>query len=292
MASISKNQSDNQRFRLFKQRREPSTWPNYLVVTLMTAFALAPIIILFFNSLKGTAEIGLNPLGYPRTLVFENYPNAWEQGGFATTMGNSAFLVVATVILQLTLSGLAAYALARLNPPGGNAFMIVMLVGTTIPIWLYIVPLFVLWRSLGLLNNLFGLVLIYTAGGAPFAIFLLRSFMLKIHPDFEDAARIDGANELQVFWNVIIPLAWPGFLTVGLVTALGTWSEYQMALIFITDPELFPITTSYSAFVGRFTRDWGLTSAAAVMMIAPLLIIFLSLQRQFIEGLTAGGVKS
>ncbi len=275
-----------------RQRREPSLWLNYFVVFLMTAFALGPIVILFMNSVKGTAELGSNPIGFPRTFVWENYLVAWERGNFATTLGNSSFLVVTTVLAQLTFCGLAAYSLARLNPPGGNIFMVVMLTGSTIPVWLYIVPLFMLWRDLGLLNNLWGLILLYSAGGAPFAIFLLRSFMLQIHPDFEDAARIDGASELQVLWSVIMPLAWPGFLTVGLMTALGTWSEYQLALIFVTDPELFPVTTSYSAFVGRFSRDWGLTSAAAVMLIAPVLLMFLSLQRQFIDGLTAGGVKA
>jgi len=275
-----------------RQRREPSLWLNYFVVFLMTAFALGPIVILFMNSVKGTAELGSNPIGFPRTFVWENYLVAWERGNFATTLGNSSFLVVTTVLAQLTFCGLAAYSLARLNPPGGNIFMVVMLTGSTIPVWLYIVPLFMLWRDLGLLNNLWGLILLYSAGGAPFAIFLLRSFMLQIHPDFEDAARIDGASELQVLWSVIMPLAWPGFLTVGLMTALGTWSEYQLALIFVTDPELFPVTTSYAAFVGRFSRDWGLTSAAAVMLIAPVLLMFLSLQRQFIDGLTAGGVKA
>lgn len=275
-----------------RQRREPSLWLNYFVVLLMTAFALGPIVILFMNSVKGTAELGSNPIGFPRTFVWENYLVAWERGNFATTLGNSSFLVVTTVLAQLTFCGLAAYSLARLNPPGGNIFMVVMLTGSTIPVWLYIVPLFMLWRDLGLLNNLWGLILLYSAGGAPFAIFLLRSFMLQIHPDFEDAARIDGASELQVLWSVIMPLAWPGFLTVGLMTALGTWSEYQLALIFVTDPELFPVTTSYAAFVGRFSRDWGLTSAAAVMLIAPVLLMFLSLQRQFIDGLTAGGVKA
>ena len=275
-----------------RQRREPSLWLNYFVVFLMTAFALGPIVILFMNSVKGTAELGSNPIGFPRTFVWENYLVAWERGNFATTLGNSSFLVVTTVLAQLTFCGLAAYSLARLNPPGGNIFMVVMLTGSTIPVWLYIVPLFMLWRDLGLLNNLWGLILLYSAGGAPFAIFLLRSFMLQIHPDFEDAARIDGASELQVLWSVIMPLAWPGFLTVGLMTALGTWSEYQLALIFVTDPELFPVTTSYSAFEVRFSRDWGLTSAAAVMLIAPVLLMFLSLQRQFIDGLTAGGVKA
>jgi raffinose/stachyose/melibiose transport system permease protein len=277
--------------RLFKPGRETSRVPHYIIVSVMLVFALGPLIILLFNSLKGTAELGLNPLGFPRTLVFQNYPDAWEQGEFAKTMRNSAFLVVMTVSFTLLLCGLAAYSLARLKPRGGNAFMIIMLVGTTIPIWLYIVPLFILWRTLGLIDNLFGLILIYTAGGAPFAIFLLRAFMLQIHPDFEDAARVDGANELQVFRHVILPLTWPGFLTVGLVSALGTWGEYQLALIFIHNPDLFPVTTSYSAFVSRFSRDWGLTSAGAVMMILPVLIIFLALQRRFIDGLTQGGVK-
>ena len=123
------------------------------------------------------------------------------------------------------------------------------------------------------------------------AIAITVLFWSGIHPDFEDATRVDGANDWQVFTNVILPLDWPGFLTVGLVVALGTWGEYQLALIFVHKPELFPVTTSYSAFVSQFSRDWGLTSAAVIMMVAPVLIIFLSLQRQFIEGLTQGGVK-
>jgi raffinose/stachyose/melibiose transport system permease protein len=277
--------------RLFKPSREPSRALNYVVVTLMLLFALGPLMVLTFNSVKSTAELGLNPLGPPKTLHLENFPNAWVQGEFAKTMRNSGILVVSTVTGVLVLGGLAAYSLARLNPPGANFFFILMLVGTTIPGWLYIVPLFILWRTLGLIDSLLGLIIIYTAGNAPFSIFLLRSFMLQIHSDFEDAARVDGANQLQVFTKVILPLAWPGFLTVGLVVALGTWSEYQLALIFVHNPDLFPVTTSYSSFVSRFSRDWGLTSAGAVMMIAPVLIIFLSLQRRFIEGLTQGGLK-
>jgi raffinose/stachyose/melibiose transport system permease protein len=281
----------NRVLRIFKSGREPSQAVNHIVVIVMLMFALGPVVILGFNSLKSTSELGLNPLGPPKTILWENFPNAWEEGNFAVTMRNSALLVVATVTSVLSLGGMAAYSLARLKPPGGNAFMVFMLAGTTIPVWLYIVPLFILWRSLGLIDNLFGLILIYTAGSSPFAIFLLRSFMVGIHPDLEDAARVDGANEWQIFTRVILPLAWPGFLTVGLVVALGTWGEYQLALIFVHKPELFPVTTSYSAFASRFSMDWGLTSAAAIMMIAPVLIIFLALQRQFIEGLTQGGVK-
>jgi raffinose/stachyose/melibiose transport system permease protein len=273
-------------------RREPSKFFNHLVLSLLTAFAIAPIFVLGFNSLKSRAEIGENPLGFPRTVQLENFPNAWQQGKFATTMRNSVLFVVGTVASVVILGGLAAYSLARLKPPGADGFMLYMLVAATIPVWLYLVPLFTLWRTLGLLNNPLGLIMIYTALNAPFAVFLLRTFLLAIPRELEDAALVDGANRFQTLLRIILPLSWSGFLTVGLVVALGVWGEFQIALIFVHDPNLFPVTTSYFAFVNRFGRDWALTSAAAVMMIAPVIIFFLALQRRFIEGLTQGSVKT
>jgi raffinose/stachyose/melibiose transport system permease protein len=273
-------------------QREPSKFLNHLVLSLLTAFAIAPILILGFNSLKSRAEIGENPLGFPQRIQLENFPNAWQQGKFAMTMRNSVLFVIGTVASVLVLGGLAAYSLARLKPPGADGFMLYMLVAATIPVWLYLVPLFTLWRTLGLLNNPLGLIMIYTALNAPFAIFLLRTFLLAIPRELEDAALVDGANRFQTLLRIILPLSWSGFLTVGLVVALGVWGEFQIALIFVHDPNLFPVTTSYFAFVNRFGRNWALTSAAAVMMIAPVIIFFLALQRRFIEGLTQGSVKT
>jgi raffinose/stachyose/melibiose transport system permease protein len=264
---------------------------NHGILMLLLAFAILPLLVLVFNAVKSNAEIGLNPLGIPQSLHLENFANAWEQGEFATTVGNSVILVVSTVTLILILAGMAAYGLARRKPPGSDMFMFYMLVASTIPIWLYIVPLFFQWRLLGLINNRIGLVLIYTALNAPFAIFLLRSYMLGLSTDFEDAARVDGANEIQVLTRIVLPLTWPGFLTVGLIVGLGVWSEFQVALIFINDPAMFPVTTSFFKFTDRFSRDWALTSAGAVLMIFPVLLLFLALQRRFIEGITQGGVK-
>lgn len=265
---------------------------NYIVLILLVVFANGPLVILGFNSLKTNAEIAQNPLGPPREVQIQNYSEAWTQGGFAQTMRNSVLYVALTVTGVLILGGLAAYSLARLDPPGSNLFMAYMLVASTLPIWLFLVPLYFLWNKLGLISTVPGLIIIYIALNAPLAVFLLRSFMVQLPREFEDAARVDGANELQVLTRVILPLSWPGFLTVGLVVALGVWNEFQIALIFVNKPALFPVTTSYWAFTERFSRDWALTSAAAVMMIAPLLAIFLTLQRRFIEGLTQGGVKS
>ncbi len=277
--------------RLRRSRRGTSLVPNYVILTLLLIFAIGPILVLGFNSLKNNAEIGRNPLGPPTALHVENFSRAWQIGDFGLTMRNSAILVVGTVAGVLALGGLAAYSLARLDVPGGNILMGYLLVASTIPIWLFLVPLFILWRNLGLINSRIGLLLLYIPLNAPFAIFLLRSYMVQLPRDFEDSARVDGANEVQVFTRVVLPLSWPGFLTVGLVVALSVWSEFPLALTFVNDPDLFPVATSYFKFTTRFSRDWALTSAGAVMMIAPVLIIFLALQRRFIDGLTQGGIK-
>lgn len=276
---------------LFGRGRDTSLAPNYILLILLIAFALGPVVILGFNSVKDAASIGRNPLGPPTEFKWQNFPTAWEVGNFSTTTRNSAVLVVGTVFLVLLLGGMAAYALARLKLPGGGLLMLYLLVGSSLPVQLFLVPLFFLWRQIGLVNNLFGLIIIYVAVQSPFAIFLLRSYLIGIPSDFDDAARVDGANEWQVFTVIILPLSWPAFLTVGLVVALSIWNEFLLATVFLTRPELFTVVTSYYNFTSRFSRDWSLTSAAAIMMIAPILVIFLSLQRRFIAGLTQGGLK-
>lgn len=265
--------------------------PNYVVLSLLAVFALGPLVILGFNSLKGRAEIGRNPLGFPREFLWQNYPDAWRIGNFSTTLQNSGILVAITVVGVLVLGGMAAYSLAKLNLPGSGVVTLYLLIGSSLPIQLFLVPLFFLWQKLGLVNNLPGLSIIYIAINAPLAIFLLRSYMLQLPADFEDAARIDGANEWKIFTQIIIPLSWPGFLTVGLVVSLSVWNEFLLATVFLTDQSKFTVVTSYYNFTSRFSRDWGLTSAAAMMMIVPIIVIFLSLQRRFVEGLTQGGLK-
>jgi raffinose/stachyose/melibiose transport system permease protein len=274
-----------------RRGRETSLIPNYIVLTLLVVFALGPMVILAFNSLKSRAEIGRNPLGPPRTLVLENYPNAWDVGNFALTLRNTGVLVSLTVVGVLFLGGLAAYSLAKLDLPGGGGVMLYLLVGSSLPLQLFLVPLFFLWNRLGLVNSLPGLAIIYVAINAPLAIFLLRSYMVQLPRDFDDAARVDGASEWRIFTGIVVPLSWPGFLTVGLVVALSVWNEFLLATVFLTEQELFTVVTSYYNFQTRFSRDWALTSAAAMMMIVPVVVVFLTLQRRFVEGITQGGLK-
>ncbi|MBV7330682.1 carbohydrate ABC transporter permease [Chloroflexi bacterium TSY] len=217
------------------QKRDSGNSPiNYVVLIVLMLFSLGPMAVLLFNSVKSNLEMGENPLGFPSTFHWQNFTDAWVQGGFGTTMTNSLIFVVGTVLGVLLLGGMAAYSLARLEPPGGAWYMVYMLTLSTLPFWLYVIPLFILWRNLGLLNSRIGLMLIYIALNSPFSIFLLRPFLVGLPRDFEDAARVDGANEWQVMSKVVLPLMWPGFLTVGLVVALSIWGEFQVALIFST----------------------------------------------------------
>jgi raffinose/stachyose/melibiose transport system permease protein len=274
-----------------RERREPSKIPYYVLLIILALFALGPLVVLAFNSLKSKAEIGRNPLGLPLSPVFENFPAAWTQGDFSTTMVNSTILTGGTVLGVCIIAGTSAYAMARLDLPGTDAVLLYLFVASAVPFQLFLVPLFFLWSTLNLTNTRFGLIVIYWAIFSPLATLLLRSYLVGLPRDFEDAARIDGANELQVLLRVVLPLSWPGLLTVALVSGLAAWNEFFFAITFIQDNNLKPVTTSFLAFQSNFSQNWGLTSAAAIYILLPIIVLFLILQRRFISGLTAGGLK-
>jgi raffinose/stachyose/melibiose transport system permease protein len=279
-------------------RVDPSTragkWSGTLIyagLAVLACIALAPLFVLGFNALKDPAEIGRNPLGPPATPHLANFAEAWERGNFAVTMRNSALITLGTVVGVCIISGLAAYALSRLDVPGGAGLVVYLFVGTTIPGQLFIIPLFFLWVRLGLVDTLIGLIIVYWALFSPFTTLLLRSYLLSLPRELEEAARVDGAGELQVLTRIVMPLAWPGLLVVALVAALMAWNEFFFAITFLQSQDLKPVTTSFLAFQSRFSQNWALTSAAAIIVILPTLAVFLVLQRRFIAGLTAGALK-
>ncbi|MBS6071927.1 carbohydrate ABC transporter permease [Actinomyces urogenitalis] len=261
------------------------------MLALLAVFSGVPIIILVMNALKTSAEVSKNPLGFPRDLTFANFPEAWSLGNYGTTILNSAIITACTVVGVWIVSGTAAYALARLDVPRGGVVLMYLFVCTAIPQQIFLVPLFFLWAKLGLTDSLFGLIVIYVALFSPFATLLLRSYMMALPREFEEAARTEGAGELRILFSVVLPLTLPGFLTVALVSGLMAWNEFLFAITFIQDDALKPVTTSFLAFKGQFTQDWGLTSAGALFVIAPVIILFLFMQKKFVEGLAAGGLK-
>jgi raffinose/stachyose/melibiose transport system permease protein len=272
-----------------KTRSNPS-WLNIPLI-IFSAFALYPILILIFNALKSRKDLALNPSGLPKEFIWSNFREAFNTSNFANHAANSLFLVLVTVTLVLILGGFAAYSLSRLEPRGSGLVMVYMLTVSTLPIWLYIVPLFFLWRQVGLLNNYVGLILLYVALNSPFAIFLLRSYLVRIPREIEESAIMDGASKLTILTKVLLPISWTGFLTVGLVVALNVWNEFQVAFVFINDREKLPVATSFFAFLQEFGNDWTLTSAVGVLVIAPVLLLFFLFQRKFTDGLVQGSVK-
>ena len=165
---------------MFRKKGRTRLISNYIILLLLACFALGPILVPFLNSLKTPQDLGTNPIGLPRKVHIENYTEAWVQGEFATTLTNSLIYVIFTVSGVLLLGGMAAYSLARLDPPGGDFYLVYMLTLSTLPFWLYVIPLFILWKNLSLLDTRFGLIIMYIAFNSPFAIFLLRSFFVSL----------------------------------------------------------------------------------------------------------------
>lgn len=262
----------------------------YLVLSGLALFSLAPLVIFAFNSLKSQADLGANPVGFPTVLRWQNFADAWRVGNIDTGLRNSAILVAGTVLCVCVIAGCAAYAMARLDLPGGGAVMLYLLVANALPIQLFLVPLFFMWTKVQLYDTHLGLIVIYSAIYSPFATLLLRSFMVGIPRDYENAARIDGCTEVQVLTRVTLPLAVPGFLTIALTTALSVYNEFLLALVFIQSPEYMPVATSLFNFREGFTQNYPLIAAAGLTMLAPMLFVFLLLQRRFTEGIASAGL--
>lgn len=262
----------------------------YLVLAALAVYAMAPLVIVLFASLKSEQALAANPLGPPTQFVWSNFTTAWTQGNIGTGMRNSAIIAGGTIIGVCFIAGMAAYAMGRLNMPGTN-FVIVYLIGiTALPIQLFLVPLFYLWSRLHLYNSLLGVIIIYCALFSPFATLLLRSFMVSLPRDYEEAARLDGAGELKVLWRVTLRLVAPGFLTVALVAGLSAWNEFLIGVTFLQSPNLQPVSVALYSFQQGFSQNDALISAAGVIMMLPMVALFLALQRHFIAGIASGGL--
>ena len=262
----------------------------YAILLLLAVFAIGPILLFAFDALKTQSELAASPLGLPAHPQWHNFLDAWEQANMGVGLRNSALVVGATALGVCVISGCAAYAMSRLRVPGSNFFIFYLLVTASLPIQLFLVPLFYLWTNLGLYDNLLGLVIIYWAIFSPFATLLIRSFMVALPKEYEEAARIDGAGDVRVLLRVILPMAWPGFLTAALVAGLSAYNEFMLAVTFIQSSDKMPVSTSFFSFQSGYTQNYTLISAGGLIMVIPVLIAFLLLQRRFIEGYTSSGM--
>lgn len=263
----------------------------HFILLVLVVICLAPIALVVINSFKENAEIVSNPLSLPTALHFENYVQAWTTGKYAVGFINSIKLTGVTIIIVLICATLAGYVLSGKRIKGSGAVLTYFMMAMTVPIQLFLFPLYYAYANLGLIGNIPATSFILAATFMPLAVFLMRTFFLSVPKELEEAARIDGANTAQLIWHVMRPVVSPGLVTVGILIGLQTWNEYLISSTFLQGEKNFTATLGFLSMNGSYGSNMGILMAAAIILIGPVVIFFLLMQKQFIDGMVSGAVK-
>ena len=243
-------------------------------------------------SLKSGADLSQSDL-VPPNPTLANYESIFENDDFTSALKNSVIVTGITTVLALIVGSFAAYALARLRFPRKFLILAVILSISTFPAIAIAAPIFKLWTDVGLYDTRIGLILPYLTFALPLAIYILTSFFKEIPKELEEAALVDGATYFQAFRKVILPLAAPGLVTAGLLTAFFVWNEFLLAVTLTSSPDAFTVPVSVANFTGsqRFEIPLGSISAASVVITIPLVLAVIIFQKRIVAGMTAGAVK-
>lgn len=267
-----------------------------LIYLFLVAYALVviyPMLWMLATSLKSSWEIFKSPWAMPTDLRVENYVNAWTAGRLGRKFINSVAVGTVSLALILVLGGMAAYALSRFRFFLDRVITYLFIAGMGLPVFLGIIPLFLLMNRLGLYSSPYGLVLVYVAFSLPFAIFILTGFFRTLPYALAEAAHIDGASSFGVFWHIMLPLAKPGMVTAGIFTFIGLWNEYPLALVLLHRDEVqtLPIGIASLTMTQRYQADWGALFASLAIGVIPTVIAYALFQKQIQSGLVAGAIK-
>lgn len=268
-------------------RRLPA---NVLLIT-WTLIIAVPVYMMVISTFKSTKEIYASPLGLPETWRFENFANAWTEANFSVYTINSLIVTVGSVLLTLALATLASYPLSRFRGWWVTPTLGFFLLGLMIPLRLASVELFLLMKDLDLLDTHIGLILVYTAMRLPFAIFIISSFMRAVPRAYEEAAMIDGAGEIRMLFQILLPQVRPALGIVAIFTAIAVWNDFYFPLLFILSDEFRTLPLGLANFVGSYRTDWGMLFAGLTISAVPLTLLYAALSRQVREGVGAGGIK-
>ena len=262
-----------------------------LVLTVGAVWMLLPLVWMLSASLMPLSEvIKVPPVWFaPLKYSFANYVEVWSRIGFSRFFFNSAFIALTITLAQLLTSSMAGFAFARYNFPGRNVFFVIVLSTMMIPFQVIMIPLFIMIARLGMVNTYWGIIL--PAIVSPFGIFMMRQFMLGIPSDLLDAARIDGAQEPYIYARIVLPLCKPAIAALSIFSFLGSWSNFLWPLIVVNSKKLWTLPIAMSRFTEQYISQTHLQMAGASVMFIPVLIVFLMMQRNFIEGIAMTGLK-
>lgn len=266
----------------------------FIIYGLLTAIALLtlfPLLWLISTALKSPTENLLQspPQLLPLQPTLNNFTRVWQSLPFGQYLYNSIFVSFLTVVLNLLFCSLAAYPLARLSFVGRNGIFIAIVSTIMIPFQIVMIPLYILTVQLGLTNSYLGMI--FPSLASAFGIFLLRQAFMGVPKEIEEAARMDGSSELGLWWFVMLPAIKPALITLAIFVFIGAWSDFLWPLIVIQDESLYTLPLGVAKLAGTFSLDWRLVAAGSVISIAPVLLLFLFLQRFIVPTDTGSGVK-
>ena len=264
----------------------------HLVLIIVSLFFVLPILALIATSLKSQAQnIQLPPMWIPSPAHPENYPQALQAVSFLTFLGNSIFVTVMQVLGVVLSSAFVAYGFAHLKWRGRNALFLIVISTMLLPYEVIMIPQYILFSKLNWINTFLPLI-VPCFFGFPFYIFLLRQFFRSIPTDLLEASRLDGASELRIFWQVVLPLARPALAVVILLQAVASWNDFLGPLLYLNDERLYTLTLGMQYFhTSLYQVNVGAEAAYAIMLAIPVVVVFFFAQRQFLQGITLTGVK-
>ena len=262
-----------------------------VILIFLALICMLPMLMVLINSFKTHVDIIKNPLSIGFSAGLSNYAKAWNDVGFSRSIVNSIVYTGSTVIIVLVFATLAAYVISGKKVRGTTVVHSYFLITMTMPVYLFLIPLYRVYAKMGWLGNHVAVAFILAATSLPLGISLLRAFFASIPKELEEAARIDGAGTLQVIRHIILPLLSPGLVTVGIITGLNSWNEFLVSSTFLTGEKNFTAMLSLMSMNGTNTANQGTNMAGTVIIVAPIIIFFLIMQKQFVEGMVSGAVK-
>ncbi|QCP00056.1 carbohydrate ABC transporter permease [Arthrobacter sp. 24S4-2] len=275
-----------------RPRRGPATLIGDVILGIAVLLIFAPFAYTVVTSLRPASDLVKDPLGWPTNLTITNITDAYSKMNYAQGLFSSTIVLAGALIFTIVLGSLAAYPLARISRSWATWVYRLFIAGSTVPIFVLLAPLYLLLRDAGLLNSYAGVILTYTAMNLPVAIFFYTSFFRQIPIELEEAAAIDGSGPIRTFFVVLFPLLRPVTATLATFLTLSVWNDLLVPLVFLQDPSLKTVMVNAYSLVGSYTLDPSLLFPAALLGVAPLLIVFAFLQRHVVSGLTMGAVKS
>jgi ABC-type glycerol-3-phosphate transport system permease component len=270
---------------------QPSNVASQLVLLFAAFFALVPTIYMVITALKSDEEYAIDKLGFPQAPVLENFRSVLVDSPFLYWMLNSGILVAGAVMLSTAISVLGAYAIATMQFRGRDTLLAVSTSLMAVPPVVMIVPLFVLYTRLNMVSTYSGAILIYAGLITPFSVYLLVTFFRTVPRELYEAAHIDGAGQFTILMKVVLPLSLPALVTLIVVNSLYVWNDLLIAIIFMQDDAKRTLMAGISVFSGRYNNQVPLTMAGMVIASAPMFILYVLFQKQFIRGLMSGAIK-